>query len=131
MKDEQPSIRFAITELKMLWIIVVAVFFFGGWCATLEWRTHTMLERMAEQTRDITANAAKVNAVEIWRAATDASRWTSQDQVGFANQVSKDISQNAQRITTVEAGIASIKEGQVAMTKQVERLADIIQRRTP
>lgn len=129
--SDKPEQWISFDQVKFVAGIFAPIFFFGGWCATLEWRTHTILEKLGEESNRITEAAAKAGVVEMWKASTEGNRWTAQDHAIYAAGVTKEVGLNQQRISVVEAGIASIKEGQSAMTKQIERLTDVIQRQRP
>ena len=118
-------------QVKFVAGVFAPIFFFGGWCATLEWRTHTILEKLGQDSVRITDAAVKSSAIEMWKASTEGSRWTAQDHAVYAAGVTKEVGLNQQRISVVEAGISSIKDGQASMTKQIERLTDAIQHQRP
>jgi len=89
---------------------VTAAFTFGGWCATLEIRAR-------ESTAHIEESKTVRQGYEIFRATTEANRYTATDAVRQSIAVQTSISEHDKRVTRLE-------DSMVAVTKSLGRIED-------
>lgn len=84
------------------------------------------------QIEEIRSNASKLAQIEIWKAQTEASRFTMQEHIAFASATAKERAEDKTRLSRVEDAITWIKERGVAQQDQLNRIeAKIDARRTP
>lgn len=102
-------------------VLVGGAFIVGGWVAVLQRDVSNNAGTLKGQIEVVRQNAADVERLNVWRSATEASRFTAAQGAVLETRVAR-----------VEDAIAWIKERGVSQQEQLNRIeAKIDARRTP
>ncbi len=74
-KVEEFESKLSLVEklLKLIWGLLFAGFVLGGWVTTIELRTQA-------NCKTVVTHIEKLNNLELWKATTENSKWTIQQQ---------------------------------------------------
>jgi hypothetical protein len=72
--------------IKSIRVLIVCAFIVGTWVATLEFRQRDFDKRTSENLVQIKNNTATIQAITVWQAGVNSSRWSIQQHNDWAEE---------------------------------------------
>lgn len=86
-------------------VMLVCAFGIGVWSASLEWRTHQLVDEMTWNRGEKAALRDAQHQWEVWRAGVDSTRFTSTDAAKLVLSNSEQMANYNQRLSRIEDAI--------------------------
>lgn len=121
LKQCEDDLNVSVSKfIKVLWVAGGLMFGVGAWTATQQVLL-TMNSKDDQQAHSrIEGNASKLAAIEVWKAGTDANRYTIKDQSEFEKQLAEDRLLQEKRIQRLEDNQARLTKTQEETKRLLE-----------
>jgi hypothetical protein len=124
MNIETPTLTHEDLETKLQvlsklvtlgWTLLTGAFILGVWVATLELRTETAGKNIESVNATAKMNNTLIQEINLWRASTEANRWTIQQQTTSMLPIYDSMNAHDKRIQRLE-------DGQISISKALDRI---------
>jgi hypothetical protein len=88
--------------IRLGWSLLAASFFIGVWVTTLELRAQNLNKVDMELMSHVKTEETAIENLQIWKASTDANRYTSQQANTSFNVINESINAEDKRIQRLE-----------------------------
>ena len=113
---------------KFAWFLGLLLITGGANMARMEYHTQQELRELGEHSKQLTDHANRIMEFGIWKATTDADRYTAKDHVRFAENEAKQINEVSIRTTRLEDTCQAIKDHLSHIDVQLDRIESRINR---
>ena len=101
--------------VKLGWGLLGSAFLLGIWVATLELRVESSVKNIEIISADSKLIAKSLNEIDLWRAATEANRFTAKNATDALSPLYDTLNNQDKRITRLE-------NTQDSISKSLERI---------